>query len=132
MARSIDLVGNPAPLGDENQPRTSIRTCDGPDWRSTLPARAGRWIVLSVSPDLRGAIAMKPIPPSPWHCVQRGQRVDAIRVTRRCLDCEMELILEDEWERELLGPLPVPNDEHISENERPSEIHRERTPDFIG
>jgi hypothetical protein len=76
---------------------------------------------------------MKPIPPSPWYCVQRGQRVDAIRVTRRCLDCEVELILEDEWERELLlGSLPAPNDEHISENERPSEIHRERTPDFKG
>jgi hypothetical protein len=46
---------------------------------------------------------MKPNPPSRWYCAACGQRVDRVRVTRRCLDCEVKDLLAGEWERELQG-----------------------------
>ncbi len=62
---------------------------------------------------------MKANPPSRWYCSQCGQRVDAVRPTRRFLDCEVALILADEWEHELMGWLPAWSEPATSETHGP-------------
>ena len=62
---------------------------------------------------------MKANPPSRWYCSQCGQKVDTVRATRRCLDCEVALILAHEWERELLGWLPEWSDTNTSDTYGP-------------
>jgi hypothetical protein len=50
---------------------------------------------------------MRPNPPSPWYCLVCRRRVDVIRVTRRCLDCEVGALLPVDWVEKLLTELDV-------------------------
>jgi hypothetical protein len=125
MAGSVEPCPEHAPVSFQARPpddvtlrsgRRSIAMRDWSDWRLALPPDRHRWILASVhGPRLQ----MKANPPSRWYCSQCGQRVDIVRATRRCLDCEVTLILEDEWDRELLGWLPAWPDTPGAEIDRP-------------